>query len=291
MPTPNPKDWLPILIRKVDRLVHPNRVSIGEFYTAVPSLGTKIPNIVYQTWKEPRLEAPHARVLKQFRRRNPDFSFEFFDDVRAVEYMETAYAGQPILEVFRYVTIPAARADLWRYCVLYKEGGMYCDIDSVIKVPLRQLLEGNPSEILSFEGGVWKGVLDPGRYADPLIYAAEPALEVRKLLDYPDHTVLNWFLAFEAGHPILKETIDLIVKNFPFFKDRLFESVWLGVIHSTGPLALTQGVWNWLKNSDRKPCQRGIDFNGDGVFKIAADRGRDKVSPYYGAMKGRTLGQ
>jgi len=287
---PKLKDWVPVLVRKVDKLAHPKGLSIAELYTPAPSLGTKIPNVVYQTWKEPRLSAPHARTLARFRRRNPDFTFELFDDTRAADYMETHYAGQPILEVFRYVKVPAARADLWRYCILYQAGGMYCDIDSLIKVPLRRFLEGNPSEVLSFEGDCWAGVLAPGEFADAKAFLAGPSDAARSKLDLPDHTVLNWFLAFEPGHPALAATLEVIVENFPFFRGRVFDPVWRGVIHSTGPLALTQGVWRWLAGDAARPHQRGIDFNGDGVFKVAGDGERDKVSPNYRDMKARALG-
>lgn len=288
--TPPVRDWLPILVRKTDKLLNPDGLSIQQLYTSAPSLGTKIPNVVYQTWKLPHVSAPHARAIKGFRNRNSDFTFEFFDDARATAYMEANYFGHPIMDVFRYVKVPAARADVWRYCVLLKEGGMYCDIDSLIRVPLRTFLKGNPTEVLSFEGGMWGDVLAPGEFADEKVFRSEPSPAVRAKLDFPDHPILNWFLAFTPGHPALSDTLDVIVENFPFFKDRVFDPVWRGVLHSTGPLALTQGVWRWLDRSPVRPVQRGIDFNGKGLFKIPGEGGREKVSPYYRDMKARSLG-
>ena len=290
MKIPLLKDWLPVLFRKIDRMVNPKGLSIAELYSAVPSWDKRVPNVVYHTWKFPLVSAPHARAIRRFRRLNKDFSFEFFDDERLTRYMREFYAGQPILDVFEHVKIPAARADIWRYCVLYREGGVYCDIDSMLMTPLRTLLKDNPREVLSFEGGKWNGLLAPGVYADPSVFVSAPSNKARALLDEPEHTVLNWFLLFEKGHPILRNTIDLIVKNFPFFKDKVFDSVWKGVIHSTGPLVLTQGVWSWLDAEGHKPCQCGIDFNGQGIFKIPGAGHQYEASPHYYSMNSRALG-
>lgn len=168
---------------------------------------------------------------------------------------------------------------------------MYCDIDSLMKVPLRTLLAGDPTEILSFEAARWDQVLAPGEYADAEVFRKEPSTKARAKLDLPDNTVLNWFLAFAPEHPALKATIDVVVENFAFVRGRVFDPVWRGVIHSTGPLALTQGVWRWLDGDAGRPTQKGVDFRGDGVFKVPGDGERDKVSPNYRDMKARALGE
>lgn len=242
------------------------------------------------TWKEPVLAPLHARQVELFRRRNADFSFEFYDDARMADYMETHYAGQPILEVFRHVKVMASKADIWRYCILYREGGVYCDIDSSLTLPLRRLLKDDPAELLSFEGNLWRDTLRVGVYADPEVYRPEPESAVLPLLDHPDHVLVNWFLCFAPGHPILREVIDLIVRGFPWFKDRTFDAVWPAVVHSTGPLALTQAVWAALAQHPTRPAQFGIDFCGYGQYKVYGSEERLAVSPTYFHLKNATLG-
>jgi mannosyltransferase OCH1-like enzyme len=46
-----------------------------------------------------------------------------------------------------------AKADFWRYLVLYKYGGVYIDIDSSIDVPLDSFINGGDCAILSSECG------------------------------------------------------------------------------------------------------------------------------------------
>lgn len=268
----------------VSRLFNP-RVDIAPLYTEAFPKQTRIPNVVYQTWKQTLIPGRHANGIAHFRDMNPDFSFRFFDDKAMHAYMREHYAGHPILPVYEGTSIMAAKADIWRYCVLAREGGVYCDIDSALSIPLRDLLVDNPSEMLSFERNTWAEQLEPGVYADENLYEEVPPPAAELLLDHPDHPIINWMLCFAPGHPILLEVIDLIVRNSPFFKNRTFPSVWKGVIHSTGPLALTQATWKHLARSGRRPAQAGFDYHGSGIFKL---RGSDKSyadSPHYVGMQ------
>jgi len=279
-----------IAFNKVYRAVFRAPRTIAPLFTTVAPRPGRIPNQVFMTWKEPRLTALHAHQVERFRRRNSDYSFHFFNDEQISNYMETHFAGQPILDVFRHVTVMASKVDIWRYCILYKEGGVYCDIDSSLLLPLRQLLANNPREVLSFEGNRWKDELKVGVYADPSHYLAEIPARAAQLLDHPEHNVLNWFLAFEPGHPILGRAIQLIGESFPWFRDRTFDAVWPAVVHCTGPIALTQAVWRYLDQGGVRPFQFGIDFRGRGQYKVYGSEDRLTVSPTYFHLKSRTLG-
>ena len=276
-----------IAYRKLYKLTHPKLVDISSLYTTVPATVARIPRRVYQTWKEPLLPAVHALGVKRFRKLNPDCSFLFFDDAAMDEYMRSNYAGHPILNVFEKIKIPASKADIWRYCILYQEGGIYCDIDSVLSIPFRELLKDDPSEMLAFESGLWG--LQIGPYADPALYYSHAPESIAAKLDFPSHTILNWLLCFEKGSPILAEVIDLIVKHFSFYEGKQFESIWLAVVHATGPLAFTQAVCRWMERTGLRPTQCGIDFDGKGIFKLPGSGDRYTVSPHYMQMKRTSL--
>ena len=228
-----------------------------------------------------------AREVRRFRRMNSDCSFSFFDNQRMAAYMESAYAGHPILRVFRDIRMPAEKADIWRYCVLFREGGIYCDIKSVLKVPFRTLLADDPSELISFEGNRWKDCLDLQRCADPAVFLPEPPDSVRSRLDHPEHIMLNWLLCFEKGSPILEEVIDLIVRHSSFYRNKTFETPEVAGSHFTGPLALTQAVWRWMQKTGKRPGQCGIDFSGQGIWKL--DGMVYRGSPHHSTMKDMAL--
>jgi len=265
-------------------------VDLASMFTQVTPWERKIPNRVFMTWKDTRFSPLHALQLKQFRNRNRDFSFEFFDDKRMNDWMETNFAGHPILEVFHYITVMAAKVDVWRYCILYKEGGVYCDIDSSLTLPLRELLKDDPSEMLSYEGNLWKDNLLVGTHADPGLFWTQPGPNSARLLDLPDHLFLTWFLCFAPGNPILREYIDLLSLHFPFFRDRVFDSVLAGSTHATGPVALTQAVWKSLEKTPNRPGQFGIDFRGHGQYKSYGSEDRLEPGGGYMHLGNMTLG-
>ncbi len=274
-----------IVARHIYELLNPRERDISSVYFSVPLSRSKIPNRVYQTWETPSLPSLLGRQIRRIRRLNPDYSFLFFDANARATYMERHYAGHPILQVFRDLKLRTAQVDVWRYCILYREGGVYCDIDSALSVPLHEVISEEMPELISFERNLWKEGFDPA-YAPNGTSMASPPAAARALLDYPDNIILNWMLCFEKGHPILKEVIDLIVRNFHFFRGRYFETGWKAVTHCTGPISLTQATWTWLTKSGRRPCQCGIDFIGKGILTLpGAGRRHTASTPHYYGMK------
>ncbi|MGA2478167.1 MAG: glycosyltransferase [Spirochaetia bacterium] len=267
------------------------RVNISSLYTTVPSLGQKIPNVVYQTWKTPVLSLRHAWAVRRFRRMNREYSFRFFDDDQMSAYMNLRYSGHPILKIFNDIQVPASKVDVWRYCILYREGGIYCDIDSALKTPFRELLRDDPQELISFEGSKWSegNGFDRVTYSDPALFLPAPSDGVRMKLECPDHTVLNWLLCFEKESPILAEVIDLIVRHADFFRGKKFASILHAVTHFSGPHALTQAVWKSVEKTGRRPAQCGIDFCGQGVFKLPGEENRYRDSPHYTELPRSTI--
>lgn len=279
------------LFQHVYELFAPREVCISPLYTTASPMRSRIPNSIYQTWKKQTLPSFHARYVQRFRALNSDYSFFFFNDKAMAEYMDSHYAGHPILSVFRDLRIPAAKADIWRYCILYLEGGIYCDIDSALSVPFRQILQDDWTELLSFENNKWRNHLDLGHYADASIFLAQPPDSIKSNLDYQDNVILNWLLCFEKGSPILEEVINLIVRHFNFFRNKNFENMWKAVIHCTGPLALTQAVWMWMDRTGKSPRQFGIDFGGHGIFKLPGSGRRYATSPHFRSLSNSSITQ
>jgi hypothetical protein len=247
----------------------------------------RIPNRVYQTWVRPVLPLALALEVRRFRRLNHDYSFSFFDDQQMAAYMDSNYAGHPILQVFKDVRMPVLKADIWRYCILFREGGIYCDIKTTVTVPFRELLHDDYSELVSFEGLSWKDLSFPGPYADSSIFLGSPPASIKSRLEYPDNTILNWMICFEKGSPILEEVINLIVRHSHFFRNRIFENVSMAGNHFTGVIAFTQAVWMWMQKTGKTPRQCGINFSGHGIWKV---RGMNySESPHHSSRKNLSL--
>jgi len=73
-------------------------------------------------------------------RMNPDFRLNYHTDATAVAYIRSR-CGNETLRAFRCLRPPAYRADLFRFCALLAEGGVYMDADMVPMLPLTQMYD------------------------------------------------------------------------------------------------------------------------------------------------------
>lgn len=101
-----------------------------------PAVPNAIPRILWQTFKTRTLPARMQRATDSWRDRNPGWDYCFATDTQARAAVESAGFGAA------YDQLPpgAFRADLWRYCVLYEQGGVYADMDTVCRYPMDRLL-------------------------------------------------------------------------------------------------------------------------------------------------------
>mgnify|MGYP002652111451 FL=1 len=111
------------------------------------------------------------------KRRNPDYSYQLFDDNEVRIFLEQEFPPK-YLKAYDRLTIGAAKADFFRYAILYKKGGVYLDVDSGMTKPLKYLIKPDDSAILSRER-------------------------------HPQFFV-QWALISEEGHPFLKKTLEMI---------------------------------------------------------------------------------
>jgi hypothetical protein len=108
-----------------------------------------------------------------------------------------------VYRAYSKLAVGAAKADLWRYCILYREGGIYLDIDSDIVLPIDSFVGADDQAVLSREK-------NPGCF-------------------------LQWCMAFMPEHPILKRTIEIVVENIQ-------GKVSSNMAVLTGPHAFSRGV-------------------------------------------------
>lgn len=101
--------------------------------------GSPVPRIIVQTFRTPSVVRPiHSAVLK-WTEMNPEFDYRFFDDAAARDFIASRFGGD-VLKAYDSLTPAAFRADLWRYCYLVAEGGVYVDIRMVPVLALRTIL-------------------------------------------------------------------------------------------------------------------------------------------------------
>ena len=86
-----------------------------------------IPFNIFQTWCDKKLPPKMRECVDRLKSQNPEFTHHLYDDNDCRNFIKTNFDSD-VLESYDTLIPGAYKADLWRYCVLYKYGGIYLDI-------------------------------------------------------------------------------------------------------------------------------------------------------------------
>jgi len=86
-----------------------------------------IPLKIYQTWATKDLPPKMSLIVEKLKRDNPEFEHHLFDDNDCREFIKHHF-HEEVLSAYDKLIPGAYKADLWRCCVLYINGGIYLDI-------------------------------------------------------------------------------------------------------------------------------------------------------------------
>ncbi|MBP2550711.1 hypothetical protein J2858_003651 [Neorhizobium galegae] len=208
-----------------------------------------IPRIIHQTWKT-RQVPPDMGDPESWITHNPGWEYHFWTDEDLLAFFKKERPD--LLDLYLSYGRPVQRADLARYCILQRFGGLYADVDTRCLASLEPLA-GDPRVILCEE---------PARHWQPAL--------VRGL----DRLWFNGTMASPPGHPFWSGVIDLC---------RLMAERRHGdVLETTGPLVLTAAVRDY---ADRE----GLALNSCGVFADTDVHGAPSDSVRYGPYGHLTL--
>jgi mannosyltransferase OCH1-like enzyme len=87
----------------------------------------KVPLNIFQTWHSKILPPGMAKTVLMNKSLNPKFRYFLFDDKDCFDFIKNNF-DTDVLNAYTSLIPGAYKADLWRYCVLYKKGGIYLDI-------------------------------------------------------------------------------------------------------------------------------------------------------------------
>jgi len=174
-----------------------------------------IPKNIFQTHKSIQYLKQKPVLLKaiqSWRMRGHGFNYYFYDNAMCDDFIKNNFDEQ-VNKAYFLLPIGVMKADLWRYCIIYKYGGIYADVDTVCHI--------NPNIFISNAH---------------LTVAPEPGCNY----------FCQWTFAAPAGSPILKSIIDLSVErilNTPIKGEHIIH-------YLTGPACFTDGIVKYLKEKD-----------------------------------------
>ncbi|KAL1500447.1 hypothetical protein AB1Y20_013104 [Prymnesium parvum] len=136
----------------------------------------RIPRTIIQTGRSFSLAwTTHGRYMRSWSQLNPEYRYRFVDDAQAAALVRRRGTADERM-AYQAVLTGAQKADIFRLLALKYGGGVYADVDSELRAPLRTAIDANASAVV-------------GRY-----WTSE-------------------FMAYEAHHPILVEALRQVVAN------------------------------------------------------------------------------
>jgi mannosyltransferase OCH1-like enzyme len=109
----------------------------------------KIPKKIFQTWKTNYMDTEMLNTIKIIKNLNPEYEYKLFTDNDCIEYLKNNF-DNTVVSTFNNLVPGAFKADLFRYCVLYKEGGIYIDCKMIPLKPFRQIIKPEDTCVLVF---------------------------------------------------------------------------------------------------------------------------------------------
>ena len=119
----------------------------------------KIPKVIIITYHT-KNKIP-KKVYKNLQQYAPNYQLKIFDDDDIILFLKEYYAP-PVLAAFKQLT-GAHKADLFRYCYLYKFGGVYIDIKTELIKSIDDVLNQGEIDLYTvlsmYRGTIYQGVI------------------------------------------------------------------------------------------------------------------------------------
>ena len=206
------------------KLNNGDRVHIDSFNPIEDS----IPKILHQTFYTKELPAELQNNVTRLINLNPEWSYKIYDDSDIIEFIKSHYEPS-VLKGFLSIDkkYGAARADLFRYLLMYKVGGVYLDIKASMDRSLSEVLNLDESFVLA----QWT---DTGQFKQWGTHY--------DLSHVPGGEFQQWHIVAKPGHPFLKAVIESVLANISKYNPSLHGTGKTGVIKVTGPVAYTAAI-------------------------------------------------
>jgi hypothetical protein len=207
-----------------------------------------IPKLIHQTYSTPKLPDQLSDNVCRLRDLNPEWRYYFWDDISICDFIHDYY-GNEILNLYSRINANygAARADVFRYFLMYQFGGVYLDIKSAADLPLNDVINYYDSFILS----QWRNA--PGERYER--WGLHPEIDYIPRGEYQ-----QWHIIAAPGHPFLKAVIGRVLFNIKRYRYDKVGYGRLGVLRLTGPIAYTKSIYPILSKYPHRKVQNETEL-------------------------------
>ncbi|MBN3067698.1 glycosyl transferase [Pectobacterium brasiliense] len=192
----------------------------------------KIPKKIHQIYTKGVHDLPKEILVSvdKLKERNPGWEYFFYDERRIIEYIDKHY-GKEMLSIYLSIDpkYGAARADVFRYLLIYIEGGVYLDIKSSCSIPLDKVIKKDCEILLcSWDNKECGCDRNMGLHKE---------LKFLKCGEYQ-----QWNIISAPGSPYIKSALDEVVYRLTNYKPWIYGVGIKGVLNTTGPIPFSVGI-------------------------------------------------
>lgn len=209
-----------------------NRSSYRKWLERLPDVPRSegIPKKIHQTAKTKELVPALKAAVRNARAKNPDWQHLLYDDAECSDFIRSFY-GDEVWNAYNRINpaYGAARADFFRYAVIYARGGVYADIKADFVRPFAATIRDDDQFIVSsWDNGPSGTHPRFGQHADLAVFGRDE--------------IQQWFIVSAAGHPFLKAALAQVLANVETYNRLLVGTGKIGVLRTTGPIAYTAAI-------------------------------------------------
>jgi mannosyltransferase OCH1-like enzyme len=151
-----------------------------------------------------------VKAIKSWLKYTNTFNYKFYNNAMCDDFIKNNFDDK-IYNAYSLLPMGVMKADLWRYCIIYKYGGIYTDTDTVC-------------------------LFNPHIFINDSLLTIVPENETH---------LCQWVFSAPPNSPILKSIIDLSVErilNTPIKGEHIIH-------YLTGPGVFTDGIEKYLKEN------------------------------------------
>ncbi len=182
-----------------------------------------IPRNIIQTTSNREINNTfHCNSIYSFIDQNPEYSYTLFNDIDCREFVQSFF-DLSVLQAYDKLYAGTFKADLFRYCYLYINGGCYFDCKQILRVPIR--------------------------------YLVKPDDQLLVCKDIGRNAYFNAIILTTPMNSRIKRTIDYVVSrihNFHSFYNRNMHKVNSveNILSLTGPVAFYHSIHNHIQQKE-----------------------------------------
>jgi len=230
--------------------------SIRAFNLPLVPMGVEIPKKIHQIYTKGELPEAFSVAVQTLRSQNPNWIYRLYSQPDITSYILNHY-GKEILDLYQSINpqYGAAQADLFRYLLLYREGGVYLDIKSGSSKPLGEVIRPDDRFIVSG----WDRTL-PGQGH----FGLHPEIIE---LNSPVGEIQQWHIITVAGHPFLRAVINHVLSEIAGYSPWRHGVGRKGTYRVTGPIAYSRAITPLLTHHPHR-----LTFDtAEGLIYLAAE--------------------